>query len=108
MWFLNRLINPLVRMLLRSPLHPLLSRRLVLLRVTGRRTGRTFEIPVGYVGEASGLVVTVGAPERKQWWRNISESTPVTVILRGRARTGVASLVHDGGTTKVRIALSRE
>jgi hypothetical protein len=33
MWMLNRIVNPLVRALLRSPLHPLLSRRLVLLRV---------------------------------------------------------------------------
>lgn len=49
MWALNRVVNPLVRAPFRSPLHPLLSRRLVLLRVTGRRSGRTFELPVGYV-----------------------------------------------------------
>ena len=29
MWFRNRLVNPIVRWLLRSPLHPLLSRSLV-------------------------------------------------------------------------------
>jgi hypothetical protein len=47
MWVLNRIVNSHVRALLRSPLHPLLSGRLVLLRVTGRRSGRTFEVPVG-------------------------------------------------------------
>lgn len=50
MWLLNRLVNPLVRTLLRSPLHFLLSRRLLLLQITGRRTGRVFEILVGYGG----------------------------------------------------------
>src|SRR4051812_32430351 len=44
MWVLNRVVNPIVRAVLRSRLHPLLSRRLVLLRVTGRRSGRTFEL----------------------------------------------------------------
>ena len=45
----------------------LLSRqRVVLLRVTGRRSGREFELPVGYVRDDSGNLVTVGAPEQKQ------------------------------------------
>ena len=106
MWALNRIINPLVRALLRSPLHSLSSKRLVLLRVTGRRTGRTFELPVGYALEGSTLVVTVSAPERKQWWRNICGPTPVTVVLRGRVRKGIAKLISSDATTQVHIALS--
>ena len=106
MWFLNRLVNPLVRALLRSPLHPLLSGRLMLLRVTGRRTGRTFEFPVGYSGDDRGLVVRVAAPHRKQWWRNITGATPVTVVLRGTVRRGVAELDAGDAQTQVRIALS--
>ncbi len=69
MGFLNHVVNPFVRALLKSPLHPLLSRRVLLLRLTGRRSGRTIELPVGYVAAGDGIVVTVGAPERKQWWR---------------------------------------
>jgi hypothetical protein len=108
MWLMNRVVNPVVRGLLRSPLHRLLSRRLVLLRVTGRRSGRTFELPVAYVRGDTGLVVTVGAPERKRWWRNIEGPTPITAVLRGRTRSGVAEVTTSEGTTQVRIELSDE
>src|SRR4051794_28069397 len=108
MWVLNRVVNPIVRAVLRSRLHPLLSRRLVLLRVTGRRSGRTFELPVGYVRDDSGILITVGAPERKQWWHNFDAPTPITVVLRGRTQAGVAELVAGETTTRVHIALPAE
>jgi hypothetical protein len=104
MWWLNHVANPFVRVLLRSPLHGLLSRRLVLLRVTGRRSGRTIELPVGYAREPSGIVVTVGAARRKQWWRNIEGPTPVAVVLAGRTRAGVAELDESTAGLRVRIA----
>jgi hypothetical protein len=56
----------------------------------------------------SGLVITVGSPERKQWWRNIDGPTPITLVLGGRTRTGVAELLDSGATTQVHIALSNE
>jgi deazaflavin-dependent oxidoreductase (nitroreductase family) len=108
MWMLNHLVNPLVRALLRSPLHPLLSRRLLLLRVSGRRSGRTLEVPVGYADDGSEVLVTVGAPEHKQWWRNIDDSTRVTVVLRGHERLGLARLEQNHGSTSVHISLSAE
>jgi hypothetical protein len=39
---LNRTANPVVRAVLSSPLHPLLSHALVLITVTGRRSGRRY------------------------------------------------------------------
>ena len=45
---INRTVNPLLRAVLRSPAHGLLSRRVVLITVTGRRSGRTFTFPVQY------------------------------------------------------------
>lgn len=45
---LNHAINPLVRWLMRSPLHWLASRRVALISYTGRRSGRRFTIRVGY------------------------------------------------------------
>ena len=32
----------------------------------------------------------MGAPEGKQWWRNLREPAPVTLRLKGRDRTGTA------------------
>lgn len=41
----NQMVNPVVRLLLRSPAHRLLSGRVALITVTGRRTGRLVLTP---------------------------------------------------------------
>src|SRR5579884_1140426 len=52
-----RFVNPVVAALLRSPLHGLLSRQVFLLTVTGRRSGRRFTLPLGYVRDGDALLV---------------------------------------------------
>jgi len=89
-------LNPALAAVLRSPLHRLLSRGLLLLTVTGRRSGRRYSIPVGYQEDSNGLVVMVSEARRKQWWRNYYEPAPVELRLRGRERRGVAELVAPG------------
>ena len=59
--------NPVVRAVLRSPLHPLLSRSLALITVTGRRSGRRHPVPVGYRRHGDRVLINVGWPERKHW-----------------------------------------
>lgn len=86
----NRTGNPIVRAVLRSPLHPLLSRRLALITVTGLRSGRTFTIPVGYQRDGNRVTVGVGWPQRKRWWRNLRESGRVGLRLQGRNLQGEA------------------
>ena len=86
-------LNPLVRALLRSPLHGLASRGLLLLTVTGRRTGRRYSIPVGYQRDGERLNLMVSEAPSKQWWRNYHEPRPVELLLRGRARRGTARVV---------------
>ena len=104
----NRTVNPLVRGLLRSPAHALLSRRLLLITVTGRRSGRRFTIPVGYRETDDGLEIVVGWPERKRWWRNLRGGAPVAVRLRGEEHRGWAEAHGDerSGVT-VSVALDR-
>jgi hypothetical protein len=105
---LTHAINPLVRSLLRSPLHRLASRRLALISYTGRRSGRRITIPVGY--EIAGLQVTIslGSPERKVWWRSLTGTgAPVELVIRGRRRTGHAIATQAGDKTLVHVALSR-
>src|SRR3954465_11012793 len=85
--------NRAVRLLLRSRLHPLLSRRLALITVTGRRTGQRHTLPVGYAERGSVITIRAAAPERKRWWRNLVGGAPVELRLRGEQRTGRA-VVH--------------
>ena len=81
---LLRLANPFVRAVLDSRAHGLLSGRLVLLEYSGRRTGRTFRIPLRYAPTTAGAVVAVAVrPERKQWWRAFSPEGPARLTLRG-------------------------
>lgn len=103
---LNRVVNPLVRRVLRSPLHAVMSRRVALITVTGRRTRREFTIPVGYRRRAGVVTIRVGAPDRKRWWRNLRGGAPVALRLGGRDVRGLARLNGDerSGVT-VEIAL---
>jgi deazaflavin-dependent oxidoreductase (nitroreductase family) len=84
-------INAVVRPVLRSRFHWLLSRKLMLVTVRGRRTGRLHTFPVGYVQEGDVLHVLVGDYETKRWWRNLEAPAPVELTLRGRTvrATGV-------------------
>lgn len=98
---MNRTVNPIVRAVLRSPAHGLLSRRVALLTVTGRRSGRTFTFPVMYRRDGSHVTLTVGSPERKRWWRNLRGGAAVELML-GRVRyagTARAQGDEDGAVT---------
>ncbi len=91
-------LNPAIAWLLRSPLHPLLGWGLMLVTVTGRRSGRVYTIPVGYQPDGYAPVVPVSKPSRKQWWRNYRDRRPIGVWLRGRAAHGHAVVVAPGSS----------
>ena len=83
-------LNPVVTWLLRSPVHWALSHALMLLQVTGRRTGRRYWIPVGYQRAGNTITVLVSRAPRKLWWRNFRDPAPVVMLLRGRLLHGRA------------------
>jgi hypothetical protein len=65
----------------------MLSRRLLVLSYRGRRSARTFDIPLRYAETADGrLVVVAVEPERKLWWRSFADGATATVTLRGAHR----------------------
>ena len=93
---LLRLANPVVRLILRSPAHRLLSGRLLLLSYTGRRSGRNYEIPLRYAETGDDRLVAVAVrPARKLWWRSLNRPTRVFLLVRGERRSFMASLA-DG------------
>jgi nitroimidazol reductase NimA-like FMN-containing flavoprotein (pyridoxamine 5'-phosphate oxidase superfamily) len=95
MWFRNHLVNPLVRWLLRSPLHPVLSRSLVILSYQGRTTGRWYSLPCMYARDGQDLYVVPAQPGRKVWWRNLRQPTPVRLHLQGQELEGTAAARSD-------------
>jgi hypothetical protein len=91
------LVNPVVRCLLRTPAHRLLSGSVLLLAYTGRRTGVRRELPAEFAVLDDRYVVVAGRPETKTWWRNFSgDGRPVTVTVAGRRRTCRGRLVEQG------------
>lgn len=80
-------VNPFVAALLRSPLHGLLSQQVLLLTYTGRQTGKSYTIPVGYRREGDRLTIL----STRRWWRNLHGGAPVVVRLRGRRRPARAA-----------------
>ena len=103
---LNRVVNPVMRGVLRSPAHGLLSSRLALLTVTARRSGRTFTFPVGYRKDGDRVTIGVASPERKRWWRNLVDAAPVEIWLAGVRRAGTGQArgdEHAGVTVEIQL-----
>jgi F420H(2)-dependent quinone reductase len=85
-------INPVVRVLLSSPLHRVLSHKVMVLEVTGRRTGRRLSFPVGRYPRGDGtFLISAGG----RWRHNIRGGANVNVVLDGRRRAGYAVLEEN-------------
>jgi len=89
--------NPLVRVLLGSPLHGILDDSFLVLHVTGRKTGRRYSIPVGYVDMDGKLTVVTLA----RWRVNLRGGADVEVTLRGGLRSMHALVDEDPASVAV-------
>ncbi len=91
----GHVVNPVVRSLLRTPAHRLLSGSVLILAYTGRRSGLHRELPATFAMLDDRYVVVAGQPETKTWWRNFTgDAQPVTVTLAGRRLSCQARLLE--------------
>ena len=100
MKFRNRVVNPVVRLLLGSPLHRLFSSSLVILAYQGRKTGRWHRLPCMYARDGQDLYIVAAQPDRKVWWRNLRQPArvrlrPVRCRVPGRADDAKANYRLD-------------
>lgn len=104
-----RAFNTLAVTLIDAPVVGRLIRRgMIEIRYVGRKSGNTFQTPVGYRRSGDEVVIPVGMPDRKTWWRNfLDEGGSLTFIgLDGRDRSGHAVATRtDGGGVSVRVLL---
>ena len=94
---LVRAINPVARLLLRSRLHRLLDPTVLLLHVTGRKTGRGYDIPIGYSSVDGRLVLVTAA----RWRVNLRGGADVEVTWHGIRRPMHALLDEDPASVAV-------
>ena len=90
------LVNPGIVRLLGSRLHFVLSGGTLVLAVTGRKSGKRYDVPVNWVPSGDGSLVCFTGKGWSGWWRNVGvEETPVSVTLRGDSLPATARLVED-------------
>lgn len=94
---LTRLVNPFYLWLLRTPLHRLVSAKLLGLSFRGRRTGRPYALPLGY--HQMGNRVLIGTDAR--WQVNFADPHEVALWLGGRRRRGVGAVVTEENELRV-------
>lgn len=88
MWY-----NNLVRWLLNSPLHFLVSKGLMLITYRGRRSGAEYTIPISY--QRDGDTFTTMSLRERTWWRNLRGGVPVTVRVQGENLAATADVIED-------------
>jgi deazaflavin-dependent oxidoreductase (nitroreductase family) len=93
--------NDVMAWLLRSPLHGMLSDGMMLITVTGCKTGRKYTTPVGYYRE-DGYLWVVTSRDRT-WWKNLRGGAEVSLLLKRRPVSGIAELELDAEAVEARM-----
>ena len=85
--------NDFMVWVLRSPFHGMLSNGMMLITITGRKTGKTYTTPVGYYME-DGTMWVITSRERK-WWKNLQGGAKVDLLLKRKPVQGFADVELD-------------
>lgn len=88
-----RVANVFIKALLRSPLHGVASKRLLILDYTGRKSGRRYSFPLVYRRDGEVVTLIAGNP----WWINVRGGGAVTLRIAGADVRGIATPVEDRG-----------
>lgn len=88
-----RVVNVPMRTVLGLPFATPLSKNLMLLYLTGRRTGKSYRQPVSYVRDGAALLTPGGG----NWKHNLADGKPVHIRLRGRDVMAKPEIVSDPG-----------
>ncbi len=86
-----RVVNVPMRVVLGLPFATPLSGRLMLVFLTGRRTGKTYRQPISYVRDGAVLLTPGGG----NWKLNLQNGRPERIRLRGRDVLARPEVVGD-------------
>lgn len=86
------LVNRIIRVLLRAPLlSRIMGKRLLIVYLRGRVSGRHYAVPVAYTRVNGNLIVSSQFP----WVRNLRTGEPVHIRLTGRRRAADIRVLTD-------------
>ncbi len=86
MWY-----NPIIKFILNSPFHGLVSKGILLITYIGCRSGTEYSMPLSYVRENDDYLLL--ALSRRTWWRNFRSSAPVKIRVKGKNLSARASAI---------------
>jgi deazaflavin-dependent oxidoreductase (nitroreductase family) len=84
-------VNKAMKFVLSSPAHGMVSKSVLLLTFTGRKSGQPYTTPVSYSQTGDRVTIFTHA----QWWKNLRGGAPVTLRLRGRELQGLADPIAE-------------
>ena len=99
----QKLYNPIVISLLRSPLHSLMDKSTILVTITGRKSGKNYTIPVPYVHNGDTLMMI--SQREHSWWKNLRGGAQVTLYLQGRTLKATGEVFTDAETVANKLLL---
>lgn len=93
--------NDFMAWVLRSPFHSMLSKGMMLITITGRKTGKAYTTPVGYY--VGGEYLWVITSRERKWWRNLQGGATVDLLLKRKPVRGVADVELDEKAVEARM-----
>jgi deazaflavin-dependent oxidoreductase (nitroreductase family) len=80
------IVNRTMKFVLRSPMHGIVDKKILLITFTGRKSGKTYTTPVSYSQAGDQVTIFTHA----DWWKNLRDDVPVSLRIRGRDLQGLA------------------
>lgn len=103
--FYNCFLNPMMRGLLRSPLHGAVSRNIAILHFTGRKSGRALNTPLSYVKEDDTVLFL--SNQNTGWWKNFRDGKSPVEVEIGRTRHSGTAVLMEGDSEALRDGVRR-
>lgn len=79
-------LNKAMKFILRSPVHGVVSKSIMLITFTGCKSGKMYTTPVSYSQHDGKVYVFSHAT----WWKNLCGGAPVTMRIQGHEVQGIA------------------
>jgi deazaflavin-dependent oxidoreductase (nitroreductase family) len=93
--------NDFMAWVLRSPFHGMLSNGMMLITITGRKTGQKYTTPVGYY-EDDGYLWVITSRDRT-WWKNLFCEAEVGLLLKRKSVKAFAIPVLEEESVEARM-----
>ena len=84
-------VNRAMKLVLRSPVHGMVSKTVLLISFKGRKSGKTYTTPVSYSQDGGQVTIFTHA----DWWKNLRDCPSVTLQMRGRQVQGLVEQVVE-------------